>query len=331
MALKIGVVGTGKVARRNYLPCLAEEEDVSLGYFNRTAARAEEAAGEFGGRTFGSVGELLEWEPDSVFVLTQETERAAAIGALLEGSPRRLFLEKPLVAARGQEDVREEDFVEARALMQKAKMQGCETAMIFNYRFFDQPLWAKKIIEERGYGRVLNVSGLVHYACWSHCIDLVHHFAGPIVQLTALQTEATRGERMAARDVTAAFRTADDASGTLIGAATLDWNFPLFELIFNFEGGRIHLRDLDGDMEVLDNAAGNHQTYAVSRDRSRWQHYDESFARSIRAYLEALRRGQPPPVPGLAGLRELQVEAAIKRSVAAGRLVDLDAELPLEI
>ena len=46
MALKIGVVGTGKVARRNYLPCLAVEEDVSLGCFNRTAAKAAETAAE---------------------------------------------------------------------------------------------------------------------------------------------------------------------------------------------------------------------------------------------------------------------------------------------
>lgn len=330
MALKIGVVGTGQVARRNYLPCLAGEEDVSLGYFNRTGARAGEAAGEFGGAAFDSVEALLAWEPDAVFVLTRETERAAAVGALLEGGAKRLFLEKPLVAAHGQEDVRQEDFFAARALMQKARAQGCETAMIFNYRFFDQPLKAKALVEERGFGPVRNISGMVHYACWSHCIDLVHHFAGPIAELTALQSLAARGDRMAARDVTAAFRTAGDASGTLIGASTLDWQFPLFELVFNFEGGRIHLRDLDGDLEVLDTAAGDHQTYAVARDRSRWQHYDESFARSIRAYLEALRQGQPPPVPGVDGLRELQVEAAIKRSIAEGRPVDLGAELPLE-
>jgi predicted dehydrogenase len=331
MALKIGVVGTGKVAQRNYLPCLAEAEDVSLGYYNRSAAKAEAAAAEFGGEVFDSPHALLDWGPDAVFVLTKETQRGAAIETLLEGGVGRLFLEKPLVASHGQEDVREEDFLAARALMQKARDQGCETAMIFNYRFFDQILKAKDLVAERNFGRVLNITGLVHYACWSHCIDLVHHFAGPVAQVTALQSDQTRGERVPAHDVTVAFRTVDDATGTLIGSSAPAWEFPLFELTFNFEGGRIHLRDLDGDMEVLDNGSGRHETYSVARDRSRWDHYDASFDTSIRAYLETLRHGQPPPVPGIAGLQELQLEAAIKRSIAQRRPIEIETELPLGV
>ena len=125
--------------------------------------------------------------------------------------------------------------------------------------------------------------------------------------------------------------TAADATGTLIGTSTLDWTFPLFELTFNFERGRIHLRDLDGDMEVLDAQSGSHETHAIARDRWRWQQYDASFVKSILAYLDSLRQGQSPPVPGIAGLQELQVEAAIKRSIAHQRPIDLATELPLDL
>ena len=45
---------------------------------------------------------------------------------------------------------------------------------------------------------------------------------------------------------------------------------------------------------------------------------------------EAPRAGAPPPVPGIAGLRELQFEAAIKRSIAQGRPVVLAEEFPTE-
>jgi hypothetical protein len=45
--------------------------------------------------------------------------------------------------------------------------------------------------------------------------------------------------------------------------------------------------------------------------------------------VQSLRDGLPPPVPGLAGLQELQVEAAIKRSISLRRPVDLPTELPL--
>ncbi len=36
MGVKIAVVGVGKVAREEYLPVLAREGDVELGYWNRT-------------------------------------------------------------------------------------------------------------------------------------------------------------------------------------------------------------------------------------------------------------------------------------------------------
>ena len=52
-------------------------------------------------------------------------------------------------------------------------------------------------------------------------------------------------------------------------------------------------------------------------------------ASSINAYLDSIRAGDPPPVPGLAGLRELQFEAAIKRSIAQGAPVVLDEVFPL--
>ena len=56
-----------------------------------------------------------------------------------------------------------------------------------------------------------------------------------------------------------------------------------------------------------------------------------SFDTSIRAYLETLRHGQPPPVPGIAGLQELQLEAAIKRSIAQRRPIEIETELPLGV
>ena len=323
--LRVGVVGTGNVARRNYIPFLADQEDVSLAYFNRTLAKAEAVAGELGGRVFESAEALMQWDPDTVFLLTGEMDRYAAAEAVLDHGPRRLFFEKPLVARHGQAHVCEEDFLDGRRLLGRAIAADCETAMIFNYRFLGQSLLAKKLV-----GAVTSVMGLVHYACWSHCIDLVHHFAGPLAEVTALRSEQTRGAGSAeAEDVTVAFRTEADAAGTLIGTSALHWDFPLFEMFLSFEQGRIHFRGLDAEMEVLDHRQGRREAYAVPRDRSRWDQYDTSFGRSIGAYLDSIRQHRPPPVPGLAGLQELQVEAGIRRSIAMGRPIRLGDEFPI--
>ena len=83
MSLKIGILGTGNIARGNYIPCLAAEEDVSLGYYTRTRAKAEAVAEEFGGEVFDSLASLVSWGPDSTLVLTGEMDRYDAATALL--------------------------------------------------------------------------------------------------------------------------------------------------------------------------------------------------------------------------------------------------------
>ena len=328
--LKVAVVGTGKVAENNYLPCLANEADVSLGYFNRTRAKADTVAARFGGQVFGSLREVVDWQPDTVMVLTRENERYDVAMALLDLAPRRVFFEKPLVAHNGQENVTEQDFLDGRAVLRAAQAKNCETAMVFNYRFFEHSKLAKRIVTERDFGAVMNVTGLVHYACWSHAIDLIHFFAGPIAEISALQGQTEHGMSfLRARDVTAAFRTMDDATGTLIGTTTLAWDYPLFELSFNFERGRIRMQDLDGDMEVMDARAIEIERYHISAAKSRWDQYNSSFVKSVKAYLESIRQNAPPPVPGIAGLQELQFEAGLKRSIALNRPVALSSEFQL--
>jgi len=330
--MKIAIVGTGSVARDCYLPALVEAEDVQLAYQSRTSARAQECAARFGGQVFESLEELVSWGPDSVFVLTNETTRGDVLAQLVPLGPRRLFLEKPLIARQGQDNVTEADFLEARQLMARAEAIGCDTAMIFNYRFFDQSLAAARLLEERDFGRPVQVQALVNYACWSHCIDLVLHCAGAAETITALDGAIPHrhGDSEAA-DVAAAVSFDSGATGTIIGTWAMDFGFPLFELTLGFERGRLHFRGLDGDLEVLDYgaAAKRHEVLALTRNTSRWDQYRASFAKSINAYLQSLRDGAPPPVPGRAGLAELQFEAALRRSAAEARPVAVDGELSL--
>ena len=332
MPLKIAIVGTGSIARGQYVPNLVKHEDVTLSYFNRTRSKAEAVAEQYGGRVVGSLSELLADEPDAIFVLTRESDRYQACSELLGYKPKRLFFEKPLVAKAGQAHVTEDDFFQAREILQRAKAAGTETAMVFNYRFFEHTRLGKQIVDIHDFGRPVHVLGLVHYACWSHCIDLLLDFMGPVAEITALRSRQARpwgNERVT--DVTLALRTDGDATGTIIGTCGVDFGSPLYELTLAYEGGRLSMRDLDGDMEVIDYATGRHETHALSRNVSRWDQYAASFADSIAAYLASIRAGAEPPIPGVAGLRELQFEAAIKRSIAQKRPVALAEEFPLDL
>ena len=57
--------------------------------------------------------EVFERQPDALLVLTREQQRLQASQPLLAFKPRRIFFEKPLVAAAGQAHVSEQDFWDA--------------------------------------------------------------------------------------------------------------------------------------------------------------------------------------------------------------------------
>ena len=333
MTLKIAIVGTGTVSRGNYIPFLASQPDVELAYFNRTHETAVSVAEQFGGQAFSSIEELTAWKPTTALILTSETARYDIAKRVIAGGVPRIFFEKPLVAAKGQAHVTEEDFYNGKELLRLAADRGCETAMIFNYRFFDQTIAARKAAESRNFGQVVSATGLVHYACWSHCIDLIQFFGGAVAETAALQggmVHHAPAVGIDAPDVVAALRMASGATATLIGTAAMQWQHPLYELTFTFENGRIHMRDLDGTLEILDGSGQSHELISLVRHTSRWDQYASSFKKSLSAYLDSLRSGLPPPVPGIAGLRELQVEAALKRSIAERRPVILQDEFPVD-
>ena len=326
MTLKIAVVGTGNVARQSYLPYLSKRQDVLLTYFSRTMVKAEACAADFGGHVAGSVRELMAEDPDAVLVLTDEIQRYDATLPLLEYHPRRIFFEKPLVARDGQANVREEDFFKARELLQKAQAAGAETAMVFNYRFFDQVVRAQQVIRERGFGKLIQASLFVHYNCWSHCIDLLHLFGGRAAWVSALAGETSYH---GAVDLVGSFRLENGASGTILGTSGTHTDFSLYELQFNFENGSLHFSDLDGPLDVYDNTRRYRETHTLIGNYSRWAQYGASFEKSLAAYLESIQQGAPPPIPGAAGLEELQFEAALRRSITRRCPVNVQSEFPL--
>ena len=315
--MEIAIVGLGRVSEKNYIPSLLKYKDVTLTCYSRTPERADEIGQKFGIRVAHNLQELFEHQPEAVFVLTGEEYRLETTKALLPFKPKRLILEKPLVARAGQARIVQEDFWDGKTLLQQAQDAGAEVAMVFNYRFFDQTQRAKRLIQERNFGSALNVIALSHFASWSHCIDLILHFAGPVHEISAQQgtkihTNSYTGE---APDVAASFLIGKNATGTILGTNGINWDFPLFELIISFERGRIHIRGLDQDMEILDYSGNAHEIFYPSRKSSRWDKYDESFEKSIDAYIKSIRNGTSPPVPGIAGLLALQFEVSLKKSI----------------
>jgi predicted dehydrogenase len=185
---------------------------------------------------------------------------------------------------------------------------------------------AQRLLAGRDYGDLIQAALFVNYACWSHCIDLLHLFAGRAALISALAGEATYQDAV---DVAASFCLASGATGTILGTSGSKFVFPLYEMLFNFERGSIRFSDLDAAVDVYDASSRYKESHPLIGNHSRWDQYQDSFQKSLAAYLDAICRGDPPPVPGLAGLEELQFEAALRRSIAQKRPVDVQQEFPL--
>lgn len=326
MTLKIAILGTGSVARQSYLPYLSKRRDVRLSYYSRTRTKAETCAKDFGGLATGSVEQLMADDPDAVLVLTHETQRYEATKSLINYHPRRVFFEKPLVAQDGQANVKEADFFQAQEMLQMLHEAGTETAMVFNYRFFDQTQTAKRIITERRFGNLIQAALMINYACWSHCIDLLHSFGGQAAWISAI---AGKTQYQEAVDVSGSFQLENNASGTILGTSGMNFDFSLYEMHLNFENGSLHFSDLDGALEVYDNSRRYRETHNLTTHYSRWAQYTASFEKSLSAYLSSIEQGTPPPIPGRAGLEELQFEAALRRSITQKRPVEVQKDFPI--
>ena len=151
----------------------------------------------------------------------------------------------------------------------------------------------------------------------------------PLILSGAATITALAGDAGQAGDVAAAFTLVQGATGTILGTGGTDFSLALYDMTLCFAHGMLRFRDLDGTLEVYENGSRYAETHALIPNHSRWHQYDASFEQALGAYLDSIRADAPPPVPGLAGVVELQFEAALRRAVAERRPVDVQGEFPL--
>lgn len=327
---RIAVLGTGKVASSHYLPYLAGLTGVEVMLWNRTPETAARLGASFGASAADSVADVIAWAPDVAFVLTSERARLPIATQLVEAGTPRLFLEKPLTAGAGQANVTEQDYEDARGLLARADSVGCQAAINFNYRFFACVMDAQREIRSGRWGELTSITARAHYACWSHVLDLLRHFAGDMRQVCAIRGRTPReGRGMVSSDVAFAFESTSGVVGTAGATASGPWSAPLLDISLELESARLRIWDLDGGFEIVSADGGYVNSRRLGPEVSRWDRYAQSFRASLAAYFEAVRADQPPPVPASDGLMQLRLEAAISRSVSRRSAIDMESEFPL--
>lgn len=95
--IRVGLIGCGKIAQVRHIPEYLSNQDAKLcGFYDLNQGRAEELAGKYGGKAYGSYEALLGDEAiDAVSVLTpNDTHARITIAALRSG--KHVLCEKPM-------------------------------------------------------------------------------------------------------------------------------------------------------------------------------------------------------------------------------------------
>lgn len=306
---RVGIIGCGHAAA-HHAPAFAAEDGFELA---GCASRRPETAREFGAahgvEPYESPQALVADDAiDLVVLTTPEWARLELLeDALRRG--RQIFVEKPLYAAKGYRDVREQDYLEAARVLAAWDRERTTLGVNYNYRTMPHLRRLKADVEEGRLGEVKVVRAWAHFACWPHLVDQLRWLVGEVESVAALGLEGHH-------DRVVTLRFADGPIGTLCGTDGEFRRPSLLRLELHGTAARAMAEGVHG--RYRREAEDGGETVEWNNPDVVGDVYSASYADSIAAFCAALRAGEPAPVSGEDGLAELAIEAAIDRSRREG-------------
>ena len=181
--IRVGVIGTGYVAKNNFLPVLPRFEDVDfVGVMSRDIANAKKAQKMCGAwNATDSIQELVDMNLDCVFVLTPKQCHAEQISFLLEHGVD-VYSEKPMATT----------LKDADAIANLAEKTGRKLMIGFNRRFAPVCQEAKAVYAETAPDVIIgqkNRPKTEYRATLEnaiHIVDLMRYYGGEVQNVQAI-------------------------------------------------------------------------------------------------------------------------------------------------
>lgn len=291
----------------------------------RDLKRTEEKAREYGAMPYTSIVEMLEREtPDLVSLcLPNQGHFAATLEVIEAGFP--LLVEKPLVF----------DLNEADILLNEAAKRNLFFAINFNHRYAKPVQLAHDAIRSGRLGDLTFASwrfggegaseyphaNLIETQC--HGFDMLEHLCGPIESVMAEMTDKTGGGY---RTMSLALRFANGAVGSLIGTYDSSYAYP--------DTHRIEIDGTLGRAVIHDtvkrytfHSSGNEigESWEAGYFNDVDREFHRTFDKHVDDLLDALRKGEKPPIHAQSGHRALVIADAAIRSFESGKRVKVSS------
>lgn len=323
---------TGRSIRAAIVGCGGAGRNHAAGYRNASNAelvavcdfdreRADDLAAEYDAEAFYDLEELLaSSEPDAVSVATPERHHVEPTITALEGGAD-VFCEK--IMAHSIDG--------GQRMVETAERTGQTLAVDYNYRHMPSFARLHDAIEAGRLGEAHLASVDAHAYGWHHVLDMLVFLLGePRAVRATLDHEPTAvAEQFRLDDVLyvpshAVSATIEFADGTLASVASsihTDLSDHLIDLAVYGDDGRFRLTGMtpeDSTGTVAPGPLADEISGVESID------LDESFERSVEAFVDAIHAGERPPTTGADGLARMELEHAV---LEAGEKTDGWVEL----
>ena len=337
---RLAVIGLG-MATKPHLDALAElrgRVEVS-GVFNRTRAKADAVHERFGFPVFDSLDAIAaDPSTDGVIIATPPNQRLAIVEQMAAAG-KHILMEKPV----------ERTMEAARDIVELCERRGVTLGIVFQHRFREGARRLRTLLggnalgelglvraeipwrrdqayyDVPGRGSLERDGGGVLISQAIHVLDLMLSLTGPAASLQAF-TATTRLHRMETEDFAAAgVQFAGGAVGSVV-ATTATYPGEQERLVLDgteataaLKGGTLQVTWRDGRSETVGESSGTGGGADPMAFPCDW-HRD-----LIENFAEAIRDGRQPAIPGREALRVHALIAAMTRSAAEGRRVEVES------
>ena len=330
--LKVGVVGCGGVGLRHSQAYQSHPEADLICVCDMVKEKAEARARELGVKAYFSVKEMLaaEEDLDVVGVITADHLHFVPTMEALEAG-KHVLVEKPLSL----------DIREAEQMVEKAREKNVKLAIDYNRRFSKTYLKAREYVENGTVGDIAYIimklaqggpasSGKGKYyllfELQTHSIDLMQHFGGDIVEVSAHMAapradQARQDEDVVYTSIAISMKFAAERVGTLMASWDSAFTHPIEFLEVCGKNGYMRA---DNIVEGVSFYPHGDQTIRVWKPNifdAGALTFDKIFENRVHAFIDDMVAGREPAPTGMDGLKALQVVEAVIKSFEEKRAV----------
>lgn len=315
---RVAILGYRVQGKYHHAPAFAKHPDCQIvAVCDVVEERAREGAATYQVPFYLDADAMLENEKiDIVDIPVGERYRFELVMKCLQRG-KHVFTEKPLAGEAGQYRILPSDLPKARAMIEEWQKHPVQFGICFGLHGASNVRWAKQVIRSGDFGPPTAIQARCAVGSWNHLIDLVRFLAGDVEEVFAYADEEWHTK-------TAALKFVNGAVGTLMTCTNLTLQY---QIKWVGRRGEVQIDDIGGTAW-----ARAHQSYEYRRFDEQGSiarsTYQTLFEQVIFDFVQSIKEGRPFDADGWAGLRHMEIDAAISQSLLEHQPVKVERYQP---